>query len=287
MDTPASSTENRALNRPDLRATIGFPPRMDSLGTVSAISGSGLAVEMAENLGLPLEFVSDSSVAAAASFMAAVGRHGVALAADAAPEDETTAAPTTAAPTEMDVDGSPAPPTLPLRTPASPVGGGAQPPTLPADAVAKASPPPPVVAMASPPGLHPSPATQAQESLPAGAPQQLPGATVAAAEPAVPVALAAPAAPGARAAPGAPSEESQEVTNSEDEVDFGGDEEMSPSEAAPAGEDEEAGIVLKDCWDRGRFWVKRPVISQSSVSQSSASHHSATSQSPVWRKSAI
>ena len=151
--------------------------------------------------------------------------------------------------------------------------------------------------MVSAPGLHPSPATQAQESFPAGEPQQLPYAAprlVHAAGAAVPVALPAPAGPGA------PTEESSELDRPSappgqvyhgqmsephndpgEEVDYGDNEEDSPDEAEAAGE-EEAGSVVKDCWDRGLFWVKRPVISQSS-----ASHHSATSQLPVWRESAI
>ena len=46
MDTPASSMEDRALTRPDLLPSVDYPPSVESLATVSAISGTNSALEI-------------------------------------------------------------------------------------------------------------------------------------------------------------------------------------------------------------------------------------------------
>ena len=133
-----------------------------------------------------------------------------------------TAAPTAAAAMKVDAEGSPAPTTA-APTTAAPTTAA------PTEMVGEAA------------------QAQDQESFPA-----VPGDTVAAAEPEDPESLPA------LAAPGAPNEESSELNRPsassyeesiEDEgVDFGGDEE--PTSPAAAGEgSQEAGDVVKDCWD--------------------------------------
>ena len=52
MDTPASSMEDRALTRPDLLPNVDYPPSVESLATVSAISGTNSALEMMSSFGV-------------------------------------------------------------------------------------------------------------------------------------------------------------------------------------------------------------------------------------------
>ncbi len=105
----ASPMEGRARTRPDLQSRVSYPPSVQSLATVSG--AEPLALNMIRAFGSDPNLVSDSAMAAAASFVATNPSSVVGgFLSDAAADAETSAAPTKLnRSSEMDVEGSPAP----------------------------------------------------------------------------------------------------------------------------------------------------------------------------------